>query len=317
MSAGPWRRFCVVGVGGHARTKLIPAILANRQEIVGLVSSQPAESLPCGPIFRRLEDALAAMPTDTAIIIASPPALHFEQGRLAIEAGHDIVIEKPAFVHEAQAHAIAAACEGRATVLVEGLMHRYTGLYARLLDYWRAKRSHIAALNLVFTIPAMPPGTFRQAGGIESSCLYDMGCYVTSLLADLDLRFECLSLDDIAPGGEAMALGGTLDGVAVSARFGVEGNYRNLVEVHTQDGERARFWPFFYGRPGDRRVSLEKDGEVEEQVFFDPDAFRTMFAIPRAAWLDSQPARMAGLVEVTRLLERLGEAVVRGGTLTP
>jgi hypothetical protein len=313
MSAGAWRRFCIVGIGGHARTKLLPALLANGQDIVGLVSSQPAEALPCGPIFRHLSDALRAIPADAVIVIATPPALHFEQARLAVEAGHDVVVEKPAFVREAQAREIADACEARATVLVEGLMHRYTGLYARLLQYWRAHRSRVAGLDLIFSIPAMLPGTFRQDGSIESSCLYDMGCYVVSLLADLDLTLEGLELGEVAQSrrGETIVIGGTLDGVAASACFGVDDEYRNLVELRMSDGRRARFQPFFYGRPGNRHISIEGGGAVDEQVFSDPDAFRTMFGMSRATWLDSQPARMARLIDVTRLLESLGEALVQ------
>ena len=311
MSGGKWRRFCVVGIGGHARTKLLPALLASGQDVVGLVSNQPAGELPCGPVFNRLDAALAALPADTVIVIATPPDLHFEQARIAIEAGHDVVVEKPAFVRTEQARELAGMSQARATVLVEGLMHRHTGLYARLLDHWRTHRSQIVGLDLTFSIPAMPPGTFRQHSNVESSCLFDMGCYIVSLLSDLGLGLDGLEMRDASSSqrGETIMVGGTLDGVEVTARFGVSAEYRNVVAIRMRDGRRMHFQPFFYGRPGEKHVSTEEGNAIDEQVFSDPDAFRTMFNVTRAAWLDSQPARMAELIEVTRALERLGEAL--------
>ena len=63
--------YCVVGVGGHARNKLIPALLANDQQVVGLVSTQSPGLLPFGlHVFENIDLALLALPTETVFIIS-------------------------------------------------------------------------------------------------------------------------------------------------------------------------------------------------------------------------------------------------------
>ncbi|MBX3593345.1 Gfo/Idh/MocA family oxidoreductase, partial [Sphingomonas sp.] len=187
-----WEKFCVVGIGGHARTKLIPAIEANGQTIVGLVSRQPSTALPDAPIFATLEAAVPVLPDDTVIVIASPPLIHFSQTRTAIEGGFDVIVEKPAFVTAKEAKQIAALCTARGTVLVEAFMQRHSALYRRLIDYCMAHR--VAAIDLAFVIPAMPTGTFRSESDPGSSSLYDIGCYILALLSDLGLDLHGLDI---------------------------------------------------------------------------------------------------------------------------
>jgi predicted dehydrogenase len=310
VTADTWQSFCIVGVGGHARTKLIPALLANRQQVVGLVSRQPPQTLPCGPVFATLVEALAALPSYTVFVIATPPALHFQQELSAIEAGRDVIVEKPAFVTEREASEATRRCEEMGTLLIEGFMHRHTILFQRLLDFWQSNRAEVEALDTAFLIPALPPGTFREESAIGSSVLYDIGSYLLSLLRDMELPLDDLRLTHVDSSGaarEAIELTGDLSGIDVSARIGVADDYENWVELRMKDGATARFSPFFYGRPGNRTIEIHRDGVVEQESLADGNAFEAMFRVPRSEWRASQPARLAQMVAVTRRLEALGE----------
>src|SRR5271169_3077217 len=119
MPSDRFPRFCIVGVGGHARTKLIPAIEANGQSVAAVVSSQPANNFPDAAVFPRLEQAIGKLPGDTTFFIASPPALHFAQARLVLQGGYDLFLEKPAFVTRGQAEEIVSLCGAQSAVLVE------------------------------------------------------------------------------------------------------------------------------------------------------------------------------------------------------
>lgn len=309
MNAKCWQRYCVVGVGRHARTKLIPALLDNGQQIVGLVSTQPPELLPCRPVFSNIATALEVLPADTVFIIATPPAIHFEQVRAVLEAGRDVIVEKPAFVTMREAREIAVLCQNQGGIVVESLMHRYTALYRHLLDYWNTHCDRIESINAVFLIPEMPAGTFRQESAIASSCLYDMGSYVISLLADLGLPLDGLHLMHVFHVGqeqEVINIGGVLNDIEISIRVGMAATYQNVVELSTHDGEIARFWPFFYGRPVERWVSRESRGTIEKEVLKEGNAFRAMFMVPRAQWLMDQVERSARIIKVTASLEALG-----------
>lgn len=309
MNTEPWQRYCVVGIGRHARTKIIPALLASRKEVVGLVSAQSPELLPCGPVFNNIAAALEALPPTTVFIIATPPAIHFEQVRAVLEAGRDVIVEKPAFVTAREAREIVVLCQSQGRIVVESLMHRYTALYRRFIDYWNTHRDRIESINVVFLIPDVPVGTFRQESTIASSCLYDMGSYAISLLADLGFPLEGLQLTHVSNFGqeqEVINIGGVLNGIAISIRIGMASNYQNVVELTTRDAEIARFWPFFYGRPVERWISREFLGTIEKEVLKEGDAFQSMFMVHRAQWLVGQGERSAQMIEVTASLEALG-----------
>jgi len=307
------QRYCVVGVGGHARNKLIPALLANDQQVVGLVSTQSPDLLPWGPVFDNISPAMVALPTDTVFIIATPPALHFEQVRSAVEAGRDVIVEKPAFVSAHDAREIAAICHDQGTVVVEGLMHRHTTLYRRFIEYWGTYRNRIDALDAVFLIPEVPLGTFRQESSIASSCLYDMGSYAISLLADLLLPLADLRLVHVSHLGqelEEISICGVLDGVKISIKIGVAVTYQNVIELRTHGGEAALFRPFFYGRSGEKCIMISSHGTIKKEALVEVDAFQAMFVVPRSQWLADQAARSARMIAVATSLEALGHELL-------
>lgn len=307
------QRFCVVGIGGHARNKLIPALWANNQQVVGLVSTQSADVLPCGPVFDNIEAALVALPADTVFIIATPPALHFSQVRSAADAGRDVIVEKPAFVSADEARTIATICQLKNTIVVEGLMHRHTALYRRFLDYWVAHRCQIEAMNATFLVPTLPAGTFRHESSVASSSLYDIGCYVISLLDDLLLPLANLRLVHVVnfgQGQEKISISGVLDGVKISIKIGVATTYQNILELREIDGSSARFWPFFYGRPGQRWIAEDTNGIIKKEELLEVDAFQKMLQVPRSHWVADQEKRSARMLAVAASLESLGNELL-------
>jgi predicted dehydrogenase len=289
----------------------MPAILANGQEIVGLVSRK--DGYQGIPLFRHVDEAVAALPHDTVFVIATPPAMHFRQAMSAIRAGRDVIIEKPAFVTEHEARGAVEETTRRGGILIEGFMHRHTDLYRRLATIWRAQRQSIEAIDVTFLIPEMPAGTFRQDADIACSGLYDVGAYALSLLSDLDLPLQNLQIDGVDfagnPDKEAVHLIGMFEKIRSNVRVGVNATYVNRVSVHTTNGEVTEFSPFFYGRPGDRMISRSlKSNEVSE-IIRDGNAFREMFAVPRSFWRESQSDRTARMLEVAAALQRLGTSL--------
>jgi predicted dehydrogenase len=257
---------------------------------------------------------LAVLPPDTAFVLATPPALHFEQSRLVIDAGRDLIVEKPAFVTEKQVRQIARQCKNAGTVIVEGFMHRHSALFGRFTDFWETHIGSVEALKADFIIPGAPPGTFREGSDIASAGLYDIGCYVVSLLADLRLPLAALSLRRVESPGmadrEIVELSGILAGIRVSARIGMGRVYENRVELHTTEGAVTRFSPFFFGRAAERSIERELEGGFDRQTFTEGDAFQAMFAVPRSTWAESQAERLERMIAVATCLESMGRSLL-------
>jgi hypothetical protein len=306
--------FCLVGFGGHARTKLIPAIAANGQTVAGLVSRKAAGDLPQAPVFRDLDDALSALPPETVFLLSSPPLAHFLQANRLLEAERDVIVEKPAFVRADDARAAADLAQRRGVLLIEAFMHRHSKLYARFMETWRSRRDEIAALDIVFLIPELPSGTFRGDADVGSSALFDVGCYATSLMADLALRLESLRLTlaecSAGPLRESYELSGELNAVPVRVTLGVGAPYANEVALRFHGGDSLTFSPFFYGRPGRRSLAAVTGGACSSEEIIETDAFEAMLAIPPTEWWRTQTDRMSRLIAATACLERLGEQLV-------
>ena len=302
--------FCLVGVGGHARTKLIPAIAANGQTLRGMVSHQSPGTLPPAPVYPSIEAAAAALPSDTVFLIASPPHAHFGQAMDALNAGRDVLVEKPAFLTVGEVRSAMSEAARHNALLVEGFMHRHTRLFRRLRDAWPAMRADVAAIRIAFIVPALPEATFRQSPEIGASILYDIGCYALSLLTDLGLPLDELTIARLErPGAaaELLHLSGQAEGPETSISIGVGPAYENAVELRRHDGSTLRYAPFFYGRPGERTITKTMpDGTAEIVTIADDNGFEAMLAISRDEWAASQPARMRDLIAVTACLERLG-----------
>ncbi len=309
MTDDRFRNFCIVGVGGHARTKLIPAIEANGQSVTAVVSSQPAKNFTDAAVFVRLEDAIAKLPRDTAFFIATPPALHFEQAKLVLQNGFDLFLEKPAFATRRDAEQVVALCEERPVVLVEGFMHRYTRLYSELLAVWASSRARVRRIEIRFLIDKMPPGTFRQEPDVVSSALYDIGCYPLSLLADIGLGQAGLRVSTLQfagnPDKTRIGIAGSTDEVAIDVDIGVAEAYANSVCLHLSDGETICFAPFFYGRKAERTITTSSGGKSTTRTLSDENAFEVMLARPRLVWLRDQAERSRQMIEVAGRLEGL------------
>lgn len=311
-----WSRFCVIGCGGHARTKLIPAILANGQELAAVVSRGAGAGELGVPVFGAVAEAVAALPADTVYVVASPPAVHFEQVLPILEAGRDVIVEKPPFVTERETIAAVGTAERAGTILVDGFMNRHTLTHADFIARCRAGMpSEIAC---AFTIPEAPPGTFRSNSDLGSSNLYDIGSYVLAALLDIGLPLDALGIDRVdhagVPDRERVHISGVLDGVAVTAVIGVDTSYANRLELGWANDRTISYQPFFYGRAMDREVITADGTASRAETINDVNAFEAMFAVPPEAWRATAGERGARMIALAAVLERLGRelAAARG-----
>jgi predicted dehydrogenase len=307
--------FCVVGLGGHARNKLIPALLSGGQNVVAVVTGGRDAAGTEATIFSSLSDAVVALPRQTVFLVATPPALHAAQTRMIVESGHDAVLEKPAFVTRRDAEEILALCADRGCVVLEAFMYRYTRLYDRLLRTWSADAGKIVALEFSFLIPErQDDATFRSGADIGSSVVFDIGCYPVSLLGDLGLGDIALSVRQVHAAGdlsrERVHVTGAGGGLTVDIKVGMAPAYENWARLVYRDGSKVTFQPFFYGRPGDRSVIAERAGRAATETLHDHNAFESMLGAARAEWAANQPRRTVQMIAAAEKLEGLGRELL-------
>jgi len=300
----PAPSYCVVGLGAHARTKIVPALAAAGARLAGVVTSS-ADAAGAGQIFSSLQAALAALPRETVFFLATPPALHADQATQILSAGFDLTVEKPAFTTAQDAQRITALSTATGPVLLEAFMYRHTLLFERLMAFWRENRNAVQAVSLRFVIPQMPSGTFRSQLDIDSSSLFDIGCYPLSLLQSLEIDATPLVLTRVDNAGdsdhERLEITGVSGGRRIFIEAGVGPAYVNEARFQGVDTDVA-FAPIFYGRAGSRTISRGAAIETLE----DGNAFEAMFCVPRFQWLETQLERNRAMVYQAARLETLG-----------
>jgi predicted dehydrogenase len=82
-------------------------------------------------------DRLLARPEVDLIYIATPPFLHFDQARQALEAGKHVICEKPLALTPDQADELISIAHKKGRLLVANLMQRYNPLFdimGKLID---------------------------------------------------------------------------------------------------------------------------------------------------------------------------------------
>ncbi len=142
----------LVGFGAAGRYLHAPVIAAADMEIAAIVSSREADvkaDWPEADRLTRFED-LALRDDIDLVVLATPHELHYRQAKWALEAGHNVVVEKPFTLTRAEANDLAEladACDLKLAVyqnrrwdsdfltlrrlIAEGALGEVTGFHMR------------------------------------------------------------------------------------------------------------------------------------------------------------------------------------------
>lgn len=306
------RKYCVVGIGKHSLSKIIPSILQNQQRIVGIVTSKKNFKYENVTIFYELKSAIEKLPINTVFVICSPPHAHFHQALEIITSKRDVFIEKPACLKKKELKELVKVIElNRDIIFVEILIHFNTKIYVEFKNFWNKNKLQISKIETLFTIPEFPENTFRNDEKIESSILFDMGCYPISLMVDLDLPVEKLNIVEVRKGNNIInyiKIIGNLKNIEVSIEIGNQLDYKNFVKINHVDGSNLIFTPFYFGRSGSKQIINSKKDKPKIQIN-DINAFENIFKIKKKKWLETQNIRLSKLIKVTSCLEKFSKII--------
>jgi predicted dehydrogenase len=118
-------KVAIVGCGKIADQHVEQIVLIPGCEIVAvcdreeLMARQLSERLPSGKFFTEVQDLLAEAKPDV-VHITTPPQTHFSVGRLCLEAGVNVYIEKPFTVNYSEAVELIRLAERKGLKLTVG-----------------------------------------------------------------------------------------------------------------------------------------------------------------------------------------------------
>jgi hypothetical protein len=304
-----WDGVCVIGLGNHAKNKLIPGLKAAGLPVIGVVSRNPALAISDVQMFLTVADATLRLPKTTLFVIATPPNVHYVQVKAVIEAGRDVFIEKPAFLSLNESVELSRLASERGVVLVEMLMYLENNSVQQIIRELKDASGSVKNVECLFLIPSIPPRTFRTEESLGNSLLSDMACYPLSLLALAGYDLSNLVLIEgtlKTKQNPTFLIKGKSQKTNIHIQVGRDSVYRNNLKLEFDDGRKVSCEPFFYGREGYRKLTrANSTGMVTEQIH-ETNGYERMFLRKRSEWVANQESRCDALGKVSSSLENLG-----------
>jgi predicted dehydrogenase len=175
----------ILGAAGIAPGAVIRPARRRDDTVIGAVASRSAESARTYaqvhgiPSSYGSYEELLADPSIDLVYVALPPSEHARWTIAALEAGKDVLCEKPIAMNAAEAAAMVAAAERTGHRLIEAFHDRYHPL-SRHIDEVVASGRLGAIRNLradfLVSIP-FDPASIRHVPELGGGALMDLGCY--------------------------------------------------------------------------------------------------------------------------------------------
>jgi hypothetical protein len=304
-----WKNVCIVGFGGHAKNKLLPALKKANLSLEGIVSRDKQISKKGVKIFYKISDAIKNLPKNTLFIIASPPDVHYEQAKVLIKAGRDIFVEKPALTSLKNSVELVQLASKKGVVMVEMLMYLENKTVKKIIDELKNKKNLINSLKFEFLIPSIPEGTYRNESTLGNSLLSDMACYPLSFLSIAGYDLSNLNLVPCKKDSNQNAIfvvKGKSKNIDINIKVGHDKEYSNCCSINFTNNLQTICKPFFYGRSGYREIIKINGTEQKCEQVFENNAYEIMFLKKKTEWIESQKERLDNLKIVSECLEHLG-----------
>ena len=164
--------------------RVIPAIMAGERGVVAAIASRDGEraatvanNLGIARSYGSYQ-ALLDDPEIDAIYNPLPNHLHVEWTVKALEAGKDVLCEKPIALNAKQAAALVEARDRTGRQVIEAFMVRFHPQWQRTRELVRSGRiGHVGTIQSAFLFTALDPRNVRNQVEIGGGALYDVGCY--------------------------------------------------------------------------------------------------------------------------------------------
>jgi len=257
----------VIGAAGIADRRTIPGLmLAENAELTAVmeINMELAEQIRAkydAKFAYDNEKELLANEEVQAVYIASPVIYHFDQIKMAADAGKDILVEKPVALSAAQAQEAVDYCASKGVKIAAGFMMRFAAYHQEMKSLiGQGKLGDVVNASGQFTCwyPDME-GAWRQykdqSGG---GALMDMGVHLIDLLQYMmDSKIV-----QVAAFNETKTFGYNVDDSSALLVKYANGAFGSINSNFNIPDEAAKWRIEFYGTKG-RLIGDETIGQVE------------------------------------------------------
>ncbi len=173
----------VIGCSSFARRRVLPALATLDGVDAVHVASRSTAGLADVPRrgrwFADYQQAIDATPPGLVYVSLTNDA-HARWVEAALERGHHVVVDKPAFTELAAAERLVALACDRGRVLAEATTYAFHPLWAQVQAIFAEHGSAPSHVTVAFT-PPLPPDNYRFRRALGGGALLDAGPYFASI----------------------------------------------------------------------------------------------------------------------------------------
>ena len=239
-------KIAVWGLGKHSIKNILPALdKANNLLLHGLytrdLECKIAHSRKYNCTGYNNADEMLSDPDLDIVYVATPPGLHYEQGKNILRSGKHFWCEKPFVTNFEQAQTISRIAEKNDLSIAEGLMYRYHPQLKFIKTFLESSNiRNIKIINSAFTLPHTDQPGFRYDPKKGGSTLMDVGVYPISLIHELMgneksklLLKKNYSEENYSIDTNGFAIYEFKSGIICKANWGMGSGYRNELDILT------------------------------------------------------------------------------------
>lgn len=194
-------RWGFIGAGNIASKALAPAVFASPTAHLQAVASRnlaQAEALNPTTAYSDY-NALLADPNVDAVYISLPNHLHAHWAIAALNAGKDVLCEKPFAMNHLEAQAMAQSAQANQRLLMEAIWFKWHPRTKRLQELVaNGDIGQLTKIDSTFTFAINSPGNYRLDQTMGGGSLFDLGPYQVHLWNALtgdgaDIKFTAIN----------------------------------------------------------------------------------------------------------------------------
>ncbi len=270
------KNFCIIGLGSHARNKIIPSLINIKNSKIITITRNPINTLYNFKNFKNLDDLDLKKYQNFLFIISTPPQFHFKFIKKLIKFNCNIAVEKPAIIKRSEYnYLLKNYSKIKSKIFLELFYYKHTNTYLNFFKEWKKNYKKINRIDIFFTIPSFPKHSFRKTYDYWYSYIFDIGCYPIDLLNSMKINPKIQKFE-LQKNKKKIKIIYYDSNKIINITFGI-GNYKNVIKIFTGDKKNIEYTPFFYSRESTRTKIINNDNTHIIRDIKEQDSIKKLF----------------------------------------
>lgn len=238
------KKICIVGYGSHVKKTIIPSLSLSSKNIK-IISKKKINNFES---YSSIEEAIKKLSKDYTFFNSTPPKFHYSSSKLILSSGFNIIIEKPLCLNIHQLKTLSEIAKKKNLFMFENMMYFHSKQFKLLKNLLNKK--DIKEIDVKFSIPNFSRNSFRKNNSLESSILYDMGCYPFSLFSSFKLSNKNFNVSYKIKNEKInfIQIFFISRKIKIKVTLAVYNKYENYVKVIFKNNSFYKLNHFFYGK---------------------------------------------------------------------